>query len=219
MPDARLDEPPVAGASTVVLTVLSVVRMIQVASWPAAIITGGTTGLRFPDLAWAVWAVAAGVTVVVLLSLWFLRRLVTALAILDIGVAVLSLLVGGFLTRPAHGTDFNHPALAMAIGTATDCGIVLAIQTHVIGGRGACNCVRDRCPQDRLAGSPSTHQHGRQCVAARRPAHRGRAGGPPCGGAESWPPKLRCGAGEKQATARRAGRSRIGAPTSVPDAP
>ncbi len=118
MPDARLAEPPVAGASAVVLTVLSVVRLIQVASWPAAIITGGTTGLRSPDLAWALWAVAAGAAVIVLLSLWILRRLVAVVAVLDIGVAVLSLLVGGLLTLPAHGTDFNHPSLAMAIGTA-----------------------------------------------------------------------------------------------------
>ncbi|MGO1385632.1 MAG: sensor histidine kinase [Arachnia sp.] len=116
--DARLTEPPLAGASSVVLTVLSVVRMIQVASWPAATITGGTTGLRFPDLAWAVWSVAAGVSVIVLLSLWILRRFVTALVILDVGVAILSLLVGGFLTLPVHGTDFHHPALAIAIGTA-----------------------------------------------------------------------------------------------------
>ncbi len=118
MPAAKLVAPPVAGASTIVVAALSVVRIIQVASWPAAITTGGVTGLKSPDGAWAVWAAAAGVAVIVLLSLWIFRRLVTALAVLDIGAAVLSLLVGGLLTRSAHGTDFNHPALAMAIGTA-----------------------------------------------------------------------------------------------------
>ncbi|MDO5737590.1 MAG: hypothetical protein Q4P15_14070, partial [Propionibacteriaceae bacterium] len=118
MPATRLVAPPVAGASTIVLAALSVVRIIQVASWPAAVTTGGITGLKSPDVAWAVWAVAAGVAVIVLLSLWIFRRLVTALAILDIVAATLSLLIGGFLTRPPHGTDFNHPTLAMAIGTA-----------------------------------------------------------------------------------------------------
>lgn len=118
MPDARTAAARTPGASKTLLGALSVVRVVQVVSWPAAITTGGTLGLTSPGLAWWVWAVAAVVTVIVVLSLWLFRRLVRAVAILDIVTAALCLVAGGMITRVGHGTDFNHPTLAMAIGTA-----------------------------------------------------------------------------------------------------
>ena len=118
MPHTRLADAHAPGASTALLGVLSIIRIAQVLSWPAAVATGGTAGLTSPELAWVVWAVATGVSLIVVSSLWVYRRLIKALANLDMASATLCLVAGGLLTRAGHGTDFNHPALAIAIGTA-----------------------------------------------------------------------------------------------------
>ncbi|GAB2930855.1 ATP-binding protein [Micromonospora polyrhachis] len=106
------------------LAILTGVRIAQLAAWPIAVATGGTAGLRSVAAAWAAYAVPAVVVVVVLVLAWAQRGLTPTLAVVDAGVSVLALLVGGWVTTPGAGTGFSHPTLPVGIGAAL--GIALA---------------------------------------------------------------------------------------------
>ena len=106
-----------------VLAVLTAVRLLQLASWPLAMATAGTTWLARPWLAGVAYGIAAIGTIVTLSRLWLIRRHppVTWAASLwwtDAVPAAAGLLLGGLATMPGHGADYNHPTVALAIGTA-----------------------------------------------------------------------------------------------------
>ncbi|MFD1321062.1 sensor histidine kinase [Micromonospora sonneratiae] len=115
------------------LAILTGVRIVQLAAWPIAVTTGGPAGLRSVALAWATYAVPAVVVVVVLVLAWARRGLTPTLAGLDAGVAVLALLVGGWVTTPAAGTGFSHPTLPVGIGAALGIALAWPLSRALVG--------------------------------------------------------------------------------------
>ncbi len=113
-----------------VLAVLTAVRLLQLVSWPVAMATAGTSWLTRPWLAGLAYGIAAVGTIVTLSRLWLIRRQPpmrwsVALWWTDAVPATVALILGGLATAPGHGADYNHPTVALAIGTAATLALAL----------------------------------------------------------------------------------------------
>ena len=130
-----------------VLAVLTAVRLLQLLSWPLAMATADVVWLTRPWLAGLAYAIAAAGTIVTLSRLWLIRptrfldrrppeRWTTALWWTDLTPAAVALVLGGLATAPGHGADYNHPAVALAIGTAATLALAMPARQSVTAAAG-----------------------------------------------------------------------------------
>lgn len=118
------------------LAAVTGIRAVQLAVWPVAMATAPATSLAQPLLAGLAYAIAAVGSVVTLTRVWLVRRWSASVWWTDVVPAALALLLGGLATQAGHAADFNHPAVAPAIGTALTLGLAVAPQAAVAGGFG-----------------------------------------------------------------------------------
>lgn len=124
-----------------VLAVLTAVRLLQLVSWPIAMATAATSWLAPPWLAGFAYGIAAIGTIVTLSRLWLIRRhpparWSIALWWTDAVPAAVALILGGLATAPGHGADYNHPTVALAIGTAATLALALPMRQSLTAAAG-----------------------------------------------------------------------------------
>ena len=124
-----------------VLAVLTAVRLLQLVSWRLAMATADASWLARPWLAALAYGIAAVGTIVTLSRLWLIRRhppvnWTGSLWWTDAVPAAVALVLGGLATAPGHGADYNHPTVALAIGTTATLALALPARQSLAAAGG-----------------------------------------------------------------------------------